>query len=188
MLLPQKKCGQKRTKNNHLPSFTKVISKSLLHLYSISPTIYNQLLRWFPFAKNLQTLNVSTEKLRKTLSYKTVACKMLVKSTPVIRRSRCYKCRKDNLKQSRKKVLKNINKLSFKQMKIYLKFSIRSIRKILSVYAQELVQTSAIPACYFLFIFLSKCKYFYKKSNFRGKSGCSNSVRHFFDHVPLFSK
>ena len=35
----------------------------------------------FPFPKNFQTQIVNTEKLRKTFSYKKVACKMLVKLT-----------------------------------------------------------------------------------------------------------
>ena len=43
---------------------------------------YEQLLRWFPFDKKLQTLTVSTEKLQKTLLYEKAGRKMLVKLTP----------------------------------------------------------------------------------------------------------
>ncbi len=49
---------------------------------SISPTFYEQLLRLNPFAKKLQTQIVSTEKLRKKLTYAKAARKILVKLTP----------------------------------------------------------------------------------------------------------
>ena len=53
-------------------------------LESISPTLYEQLFRQFTNAKKLQTQTVSTEKLRKTLSYQNSWSdhKMLVKLTP----------------------------------------------------------------------------------------------------------
>ena len=43
----------------------------------------------FPFAKKLYTQTVSTEKLRKTLSYEKASLKMLVKLTPVGRKKKC---------------------------------------------------------------------------------------------------
>jgi hypothetical protein len=49
---------------------------------SISPTFYEQLLRQNPFAKKLQNQFVSTQKLRKKLSYEKAARKMMVKLTP----------------------------------------------------------------------------------------------------------
>ena len=49
---------------------------------SISPTFYEQLLCKKPFAKKWKTQIVSTEKLRKKLSYEKAARKILVKSTP----------------------------------------------------------------------------------------------------------
>ena len=51
-------------------------------LGSISPTFYEQLLRQNPCAKKVQTYNVSTKKLLKTLSYEKAARKMLMKLTP----------------------------------------------------------------------------------------------------------
>jgi hypothetical protein len=48
---------------------------------SISPTIYEQLLRHNPFTKKLQTQIVSTKKLRKMLLYEKAARKILVKLT-----------------------------------------------------------------------------------------------------------
>ena len=63
----------------------KISSKYILDYFilkSISPTIYKQLLRQFPFPKKLQTQTVSTEKLQKALLYKKAACKMMVKLTP----------------------------------------------------------------------------------------------------------
>jgi hypothetical protein len=51
-------------------------------MVSISPTLYEQLLRQNPFAKKLQTQIVSTEKLFKKFSCEKAARKMLVKLTP----------------------------------------------------------------------------------------------------------
>ena len=48
---------------------------------SISPTIYKQLLRQFPFIKKLHTQTISTEKLLKELLYEKAARKLLVKLT-----------------------------------------------------------------------------------------------------------
>jgi hypothetical protein len=55
---------------------------SFCHQVSISPTFYEQLLRQNPFAKKIQTQIASTLKLRKKLSYKKAAHKILVKLTP----------------------------------------------------------------------------------------------------------
>ena len=49
---------------------------------SISPTFYEQLLRQNSFDKKLQTQFLSTEKMRKKLSYEKAARKILVKLTP----------------------------------------------------------------------------------------------------------
>ncbi len=51
---------------------------------SISPTFYEQLLRQNPFAKKLQTQIVSTQKLRKKLSYEKAGRKMIMKLPPGI--------------------------------------------------------------------------------------------------------
>ena len=51
-------------------------------LVSISPTFYEQLLRQNPFTKKLQIQIVSTQKLRKILSYEKAARKILVKLPP----------------------------------------------------------------------------------------------------------
>jgi hypothetical protein len=62
------------------------VAKHIWHpccrLVSISPTLYEQLLRQNPFAKKLQTQIASKEKLRKKRSYKKAAHKILVKLTP----------------------------------------------------------------------------------------------------------
>ena len=63
----------------------RVLAKAALsNLWSISPTFYEQLLCQFPYAKKVQTLNVSTEKLLKRLLYEKDARKMLVKLTPCL--------------------------------------------------------------------------------------------------------
>ena len=51
----------------------------ILHQVTISPTFSEKLLSQFSFSKSVQSLNVSTEKLLKRLSYEKAACKMLVK-------------------------------------------------------------------------------------------------------------
>jgi hypothetical protein len=51
------------------------ILTKLCHLVSISPTFYEQLLHQNPSAKKLQTQIVSTQKLRKKLSYEKAAPK-----------------------------------------------------------------------------------------------------------------
>ena len=53
-----------------------------IHLVSISPTFYEQLLHQNPFAKKLQTQIVSTEKLCMKLLYEKAARKILAKLTP----------------------------------------------------------------------------------------------------------
>jgi hypothetical protein len=50
--------------------------------WSISSTIYEQLLRQYFFAKKLQSQIVTREKLHKTLLNKKVEHKMLLKLTP----------------------------------------------------------------------------------------------------------
>jgi hypothetical protein len=49
---------------------------------SISSTFYARFFNQYPFAKKSQSQNVTREKLRKALSYKKFAHKMLMKSTP----------------------------------------------------------------------------------------------------------
>jgi len=50
--------------------------KLLVNLQSISPKIYEQLLRRYSFAKKLQSQTVIREKLRKTLLYEKSAHKI----------------------------------------------------------------------------------------------------------------
>ncbi len=61
--------------------FLNNLAFGLLLLF-ISPKFYEQLLHLFPFAKKLQSQTVIREKLRKALSYKKAALKMLVKLKP----------------------------------------------------------------------------------------------------------
>ncbi len=53
------------------------------HLESISPTHYEQLLHQYFCAKEVQTFNLSTKKLRAKISYEKATHKMFVKLTPI---------------------------------------------------------------------------------------------------------
>jgi len=59
---------------------SKLFQSSLLK--SILSTFYKLLLRQYSFAKKIQSQTVIREKMRKTLSYKKVGCKMLLKLAP----------------------------------------------------------------------------------------------------------
>jgi hypothetical protein len=59
----------------------------MLKLWSISPTFYARLLRKFSYAQKVQTLYVSTKKLRMKLRYEKATRKMLVKLAPGLSRS-----------------------------------------------------------------------------------------------------
>ena len=86
-LLPKMQTRIVNTWNLHITlSYKKVLIKCWWnwHLQSNSPTFYQLLLRWFPFAKKLHTQIVSSENLCKTLLYEKGAHKMLMKLTPAL--------------------------------------------------------------------------------------------------------